>query len=80
MIIPLRISGGSQVMLILKKEGDDDVMTTGPGAGWRQNAVYRGSRNTCVKGTVWVCAGHAGIIQAFHFTSYRTPISNNAIY
>ena len=40
MIIPLRISGGYQVMLILKKEGDDDVMTTGPGAGGRQNAVY----------------------------------------
>ena len=40
MIIPLRISGGSQVMLILKKEGDDDVMTTGPGAGGRQNTVY----------------------------------------
>ena len=39
MIIPLRISGGSQVMLILKKEGDDDVMTTGPGAGGRQNAI-----------------------------------------
>ena len=31
MIIPLRITGGSQVMLILKK-GGDDVMTTGPGA------------------------------------------------
>ena len=26
-------------MLILKKEGDDDVMTTGPEAGGRQNAV-----------------------------------------
>ena len=26
-------------MLILKKEGDDDVMTTGPGAGGRQNTV-----------------------------------------
>ena len=40
MIIPLRISGGSQVMLILKKEGDDDVMITGPGAGGRQNVMY----------------------------------------
>ena len=39
MIIPLGMSGGSQVMLILKKEGDDDVMTTGPGAGRRQNTV-----------------------------------------
>ena len=39
MIIPLRISGGSQVMPILKKEGDDDVMITGPGAGGRQNTV-----------------------------------------
>ena len=26
-------------MLILKKEGDDDVMTTGPGPGGRQNTV-----------------------------------------
>ena len=26
-------------MLILKKEGDDDVMITGPGAGGRQNTV-----------------------------------------
>ena len=26
-------------MLILKKEGDDDVMTTGPGTGGRQNAM-----------------------------------------
>ena len=40
MIIPLRISGGSQVMPILKKARDDDVMTTGPGAGGRQNGVY----------------------------------------
>ena len=39
MIIPLRISGGSQVMLILKKEEDDDVFTTGPGTGGRQNTV-----------------------------------------
>ena len=39
MIIPLRISGGSQVMLILKKEEDDDVFTTGPGTGGRQNAM-----------------------------------------
>ena len=39
MIIPLRISGGSQVMLILKKEGDDDVITTGPGAGGGQNGM-----------------------------------------
>ena len=38
MIIPLRITGGSQVMLILKKEGDD-VMTTGPGARGRKNTV-----------------------------------------
>ena len=37
MIIPLRISGGSQVMPILKK---DDIMTTGPGAGGRQNAAW----------------------------------------
>ena len=39
MIIPLHISGGSQVMLILKKEGDGDVMTTGPGTGGKQNAM-----------------------------------------
>ena len=67
MIIPLRISGGSQVILILKKEGDNDVMTTGPGAGGRQNAgaviVYIGVQEIhCVKETVWVYAGHARII------------------
>ena len=54
-------------MLILKKEGDDDVMTTGPGAGGRQNAgaviVYIGVQEIhCVKETVWVYAGHARII------------------
>ena len=64
-------------MLILKKEGDDDVMTTGPGAGGKQNAgavaVYIGVQEIhCVKETVWVCAGHARIIRAFHFTSYKT--------
>ena len=33
-MIPLGLSGGLQVMFILKKEGSG-VMTTGPGAGWR---------------------------------------------
>ena len=35
MMIPLGISGGFQVMVILKKEGNG-VMATGPGTGERR--------------------------------------------
>ena len=44
-------------MLILKKEGDDDVMTTGPGAGGRQNAHGVVLCNTlqCYSLTVFLC-------------------------
>ena len=35
MMIPLDISGGFQVKVILKKEGNG-VMTTGPGTGERE--------------------------------------------
>ena len=39
MMIPLGISGGFQVMVILKKEGSG-VMTTGPGTGRRYIISY----------------------------------------
>ena len=39
MMIPLGISGGFHVTVILKKEGND-VMTTGPGTGRRYKIGY----------------------------------------
>ena len=59
MMTPLGVPGGSQVIPILKNEGDDDVMTTEPGAGMRKknhnNNYYSLLHYNTKKLTIFLC-------------------------